>query len=82
MRCPLCGGDSKVVETRRSLDANLNERYRERLCLDCEEYFYSVETVVPASIELRNKWIQTDRAQKTREKNRKLREQKMRESLK
>ena len=84
MRCPLCGGDSKVIETRRSLDDKLNERYRERICLDCGEYFYSVETVVPASIELRNKWVQTDRAKKSRENAKELRERtkKSRKSLK
>jgi len=47
MNCPYCGAASKqtrVVLTRNNTD---KQKLRKRKCLACEEFFFSLESIVP-----------------------------------
>ena len=39
MTCPVCGGNSRVVNTRKDVDAV----YRQRKCYECHYIFYTAE---------------------------------------
>lgn len=41
MRCPICGGDTKVIGSR----ADSKYVYRYRKCLECENHFFSTEFI-------------------------------------
>ena len=62
MKCPFCGGKTKVVDTRTNLssrarfwvgrniphmrDKSIDWRYRKRVCISCEKVSYSIEYIV------------------------------------
>lgn len=41
MKCPICGGDTKVINSR--LDATENEVRRRRVCLSCGQRITTIE---------------------------------------
>lgn len=54
MKCPKCGGDSKVKDGVQVDDTN--QRLRQRKCLKCDHTFYTRESVIIENIAFKYIW--------------------------
>ena len=54
MNCPKCGSKTKVLKN--VINAPEEEMYRQRVCLDCGNKFYTVEYEVIANESFKRRW--------------------------
>ena len=58
MKCPICYGKTKVIDTRHTSD---NETYRKRKCVECDHEFLSIEFEVFLTEKVMEKWNKCER---------------------
>lgn len=59
MNCPVCNGETKVVDTRHTPK---NETYRKRKCKKCGDIFFTLEFDVFASDRVIEEWNKCERS--------------------
>ena len=59
MKCPKCGGKTRVRDNVNN--EKTNERYRQRKCLECGHTFYTIEFEVDDDTQFRKDWIRNHR---------------------
>ena len=59
MKCPKCGGKTRVTDNVNIISTN--ERYRQRTCKECGHKFYTVEFEVEDDEQFRKTWIKNHR---------------------
>lgn len=71
MKCPKCGGKTRVRDNVN--DEQANERYRRRLCKSCGHEFYTIEFEIEDDDQLRETWSRNHRS-RTKSKTYNLKE--------